>query len=183
VSDETTNDAPTTPSSRFEWRPEDVEVIDPDSAEGQLVEAEGQLIDALRDRDEYLDALQRLQADFENYRKRVVRTSDEAAARAAGDLVVKLLPVLDAFDLAQAHFAEGSEEAVAMGQARWLLLDTLVKEGLERVDEIGTDFDPQVHDAVAHEAGEGGPRVSEVLRAGYRWKGTVIRPAMVRVTG
>jgi molecular chaperone GrpE len=58
-----------------------------------------------RQRDEYLDALQRLQADFENYRKRVARSSMDAADRAAGEVVVKMLPVLDAFDLAAQHFS------------------------------------------------------------------------------
>ncbi len=58
--------------------------------------------DIERQRDEYLDALQRLQADFENYRKRVARSSMDAADRAAGEVVAKMLPVLDAFDLAAA---------------------------------------------------------------------------------
>jgi len=142
--------------------------------------------DAERQRDEYLDALQRLQAEFENYRKRVARISEDAVARATGDLVVKLLPVLDAFDLAQAHFASAlSEEALALTQARGLLLDTLVRDSLERIADVGVSFDPQVHDAVAHvEGDEGGDQVvDEVLRAGYRWKGGVLRPAMVRVKG
>ena len=137
-------------------------------------------------RDEYLDALQRLQADFENYRKRVSRSSEDAATRAVGDVVTKLLPVLDAFDLAQAHFSGApTQEARALDQARGLLLDALTKEGLDRIDAVGVTFDPQVHDAVAHIAGEEGGEqvVDEVLRAGYRWKGAVLRPAMVRVMG
>ena len=141
-----------------------------------------------RQRDDYLDALQRLQADFENYRKRVARSADDAAARASGEIVAKLLPVLDAFDLARAHFAEAaSDEAVAFDQARGLLLDALSREGLERLDATGVDFDPQVHDAVAHETasdeGATGPVVESVLRAGYRWKGAVLRPVMVTVRG
>ncbi len=141
--------------------------------------------DIERQRDDYLDALQRLQAEFENYRKRVARTSDDAVSRATGDLVVKLLPVLDAFDLAQAHFANAlSDEALALSQARGLLLDTLAKDGLERIADVGVPFDPQVHDAVAHVEGDGGEQVvDEVLRAGYRWKGGVLRPAMVKVKG
>lgn len=138
-----------------------------------------------RERDEYLATLQRLQADFENFRKRVMRDVDDAAARASGDLVNKMLPVLDAFDLAVAHF-EGSEgEAVtALAQSRSLLIDTLAKEGLVRVDEVGVAFDPVVHDAVAHEPSDDGEQViAEVLRAGYRWKGGVLRPAMVKVKG
>jgi molecular chaperone GrpE len=140
--------------------------------------------DVERERDEYLDALQRLQADFENYRKRVARSSMDAADRAAGEVVAKMLPVLDAFDLAAAHFLNApSEEAEALAQARGLLLDALSKEGLARIDEVGVAFDPQVHDAVAHIEGDEGPVVDQVLRAGYLWKGSVLRPAMVRVQG
>ncbi len=137
-------------------------------------------------RDEYLNALQRLQADFENYRKRVARSSEDAAQRAAGTLVASLLPVLDAFDLAAAHFAATpSDEATALNQSRALLLDALEKQGLERLATSGVSFDPQIHDAVAHVEGdgEGEQVVDDVLRAGYRWKGTVLRPAMVRVKG
>lgn len=143
-----------------------------------------------RQRDEYLDALQRLQADFENYRKRVARVAEDAAARAAGELAGKLLPVLDALDLAEAHFASStSDEAAALTQSRALLLDTLEKAGLERVDATGVAFDPTVHDAVAHVPlegageGDGTHEVTEVLRAGYRWHGAVLRPAMVQVRG
>ncbi|HUY43422.1 MAG TPA: nucleotide exchange factor GrpE [Acidimicrobiales bacterium] len=142
--------------------------------------------DAERERDEFRDTLQRLQADFENYRKRVARFSEEAATRGASDLVTRLLPVLDAFDLAVSHFATtNSDEVAALIQTRGLLLDTLTREGLERIDEARVEFDPQVHDAVAHVEGEGeGTQlVDDVLRAGYRWRGTVLRPAMVRVKG
>jgi len=145
-----------------------------------------ELSEAELQRDEYLNSLQRLQADFENYRKRVARSSEDAAQRAAGALVASLLPVLDAFDLAAAHFATTpSEEATALNQSRALLLDTLEKQGLERVADADVAFDPQIHDAVAHvEGGEGDEQlVDEVLRAGYRWKGSVLRPAMVKVKG
>jgi molecular chaperone GrpE len=144
------------------------------------------LSEAELQRDEYLNALQHLQADFENYRKRVSRSSEDAAVRAAGSLVASLLPVLDAFDLAAAHFATTpSEEATALNQSRALLLDALEKQGLERLADANVAFDPQIHDAVAHvEGGEGDEQlVDEVLRAGYRWKGSVLRPAMVRVKG
>jgi molecular chaperone GrpE len=117
----------------------------------------------------------------------VARSSEESAARAAGDVVSKLLPVLDALDLAQAHFVGvANEEAAAIDQSRALLLDTLAKQGLERIDAVGVAFDPQVHDAVAHVPGDEGDDeqiVEDVLRAGYRWKGAVLRPAMVRVKG
>ena len=151
-----------------------------------VVEEVEEVTEAQRQRDEYLDALQRLQADFENYRKRVARSSEDSATRAVGDLVNKLLPVLDAFDLAQAHFSNAeSDEVAALNQSRGLLLDVLAREGLERIDEVDVAFDPQVHDAVAHiEADAGEEQVIDgVLRAGYLWKGAVLRPAMVRVKG
>ncbi len=158
--------------------------------EAELPVASGEVVDerndAERQRDDYIDALQRLQADFENYRKRVVRAADEAADRAAGSLVRALLPVLDALDLAEEHLgALESEEAVALRQTRDLLVTTLAKEGLDRIDATGVSFDPTVHEAVSHEADdEGGDQhVAEVLRAGYQWRGTVLRAAMVRVRG
>jgi molecular chaperone GrpE len=139
------------------------------------------------ERDEYLLALQRTQADFENYRKRIQRMQDEQSARAATALVAKLLPVLDTLDLALAHQAEASAEsddAKALTAARSMLLDTLGKEGLERVDEASVPFDPAVHDAVARTEGEGSEEViDQVLRSGYRWRGQVLRPAMVSVRG
>jgi len=145
--------------------------------------------DVERERDEYLDALRRLQADFENYKKRVDRQFEELSARGATSLVLRVLPVLDTLDLAEEHLladdadADATEETRALVQARALLLDTLEKDGLERVGTAGEPFDPTVHDAVAHTDGEGGPIVDEVLRAGYKWRGQVLRPAMVKVKG
>jgi molecular chaperone GrpE len=140
-----------------------------------------------RERDEYLLALQRTQADFENYRKRIARLQDVQSARAAADLVSKLLPVLDTLDLAEAHLNESldvSEDGKALRASRAMLMDILGKEGLERLDRAEVPFDPSVHDAVAHTDGEGGETmVEEVFRSGYRWKGQVLRPAMVRVRG
>lgn len=136
-----------------------------------------------RERDEYLDALLRLQAEFDNYRKRVQRQQREILENAAASLVKKLLPVLDTADLALAH--GGGEDVKQVAGA---LFEILSKEGLERIDPEGQPFDPAHHDAVAHEPVEGQgapemPEVSEVLRAGYLWKGQILRPAMVKVRG
>ncbi|MGH9178019.1 MAG: nucleotide exchange factor GrpE, partial [Acidimicrobiales bacterium] len=128
-------------------------------------------------RDEYLDSLRRLQADFENYKKRIARQQVEAKERAAEELVVKLLPVLDTFDLALAHAEQGVEPIYRS------LMDVLGPAGLERIEPIGQPFDPNEHDAVLHEDGDADPEVIEVMRAGYRWKGRVLRPAMVKVKG
>jgi molecular chaperone GrpE len=163
---------------------------------------------ASRERDEYLDMLRRVQADFENYKKRMQRQQTDQVERASETLVAKLLPALDAFDLTRAHLTgpgTASAEVKALLAASVMVAEALAKEGLERIDAAGVAFDPTVHDAVEHApAAEGGaddgtggaddggddaggvasgPVVDGVLRAGYRWKGRVIRPAMVRVRG
>jgi molecular chaperone GrpE len=146
---------------------------------------------ARAERDEYLDALRRLQAEFENYRKRVSKQQVEQVERAAVSLVDKLLPVLDVLDLAAEHLGDGnSEEGKALVQASALLTDVLAKEGLERVDPVGAPFDPNSHEAVGNVPADEdedkgqkdeGPTVAQVMRPGYRWRGTVVRPAMVLV--
>jgi molecular chaperone GrpE len=163
----------------------DVERAGADDASAEVAAAEveedlDELARVSQQRDEYLDALRRLQADFENYKKRMIRQQTEHLERAAAGLVEKLLPVFDTVDLAVAH--GGGEEVKQIWTA---LFDALEREGLERIDPAGGVFDPTVHDAVAHEPGDGGrePEVSEVMRAGYRWKGRVLRPAMVKVKG
>jgi molecular chaperone GrpE len=142
-----------------------------------------------RERDEYLDMVRRVQADFENYKKRMQRQQSDTAERAGENLVSKLLPALDALDLARAHLSDEeriSSDVQAILQAISLITDVLAKDGLERIDDPGAAFDPTVHDAVEHAPAEGAGEsgvVADVLRAGYRWKGRVIRPAMVRVRG
>ncbi len=165
------------------------ESADDGVVEGEIVveEERDPMLVLKSERDEFLLALQRTQADFENYRKRIQRMQEEQSARAASALVTKLLPVLDTLDLAQAHQTEAStvsDDAKALSAARAMLLDALGKEGLERVDEAAVPFDPAVHDAVARTDGDGGEEViDEVLRSGYRWRGQVLRPAMVSVRG
>jgi molecular chaperone GrpE len=137
-----------------------------------------ELATVTRQRDDYLDALRHMQADFENYKKRVAKQQADLGERATQGLVDRLLPVLDTADLALAH---GAGEGVK--QIWDALSEALEKEGLERIDVAGAPFDPNLHDAVAHEPGDGAQEVAEVMRAGYRWKGRVIRPAMVKVRG
>ena len=157
----------------------------PESADGigdldEELPKDDPLSEALAERDDYRDALVRLQADFENYKKRMLKQQTEYLERAAGQLVDKLLPVLDAADLAMAH--GGGED---IKQVTGALMSALEKEGLERIAGEGSAFDPTLHDAVMHEPAEEGSEqiVTEVLRAGYKWKGRVLRPAMVKVRG
>jgi len=133
------------------------------------------------ERDGYLADLQRMTAEFANYRKQADRRTLEVGARARGDLVEKLLPVLDACDLAIEHGAED------VAPIRSSLVHSLEPVGLEVLDPAGQPFDPTRHEAVLHEPADegddGGQVVAEVLRRGYAWEGRVLRPAMVRVQG
>jgi molecular chaperone GrpE len=128
------------------------------------------------ERDQYLALAQSKQAEFENYKKRIMKQQADHLAHAAASLVEKLLPVLDAMDAGVAH---GDESVAPM---RGQLLGVLEKEGLSRIDPVGEPFDPNEQEAVASEEGEGGEAtVAETFRAGYRWNGRLLRPAMVRV--
>jgi molecular chaperone GrpE len=133
-------------------------------------------------RDEYLALAQRLQAEFENYKKQTMKRNTEVVEHAGSQLAAKLLPVLDAFDNAIIQGVDG------ISPIHKALFDVLQKEGLEVIDTDGDDvvFDPNLHEAVMHEsAGENDkePVVSDTLRTGYLWKGRVLRPAMVKVRG
>ena len=155
------------------------------SAEAEPVEAievEDLVADLERvsaERDQYLDASRRIQAEFENYKKQVSKREADARERANDSLIGELLPVLDAFDGA---LANGADDVAPM---RSTFLDALGKQGLERIDPADAPFDPTLHEAVLHEDGDGGdgPVVAEVMRAGYTWKGRVLRPAMVKTRG
>jgi molecular chaperone GrpE len=129
------------------------EAIDLSEIGSYLSRSDG-LKDVIAQRDEYLDSLRRLQADFDNYRKRAIRQQTELVERATEGLLVRLLPVLDALDLAMAHLpatekGSDSEAMKSLVQIGTLLRDVLEREGLERIDAVGVPFDPTIHDAVA----------------------------------
>jgi molecular chaperone GrpE len=152
----------------------DAALEEPDvpSVEGLVADLER----VVAERDQYLALAQSKQAEFENYKKRIMKQQADHLAHAAAALVEKLLPVLDAMDAGVAH----GDESVAPMRAQ--LLGVLEKEGLSRIDPVGEPFDPNDQEAVASEDGEGGePTVAETFRAGYRWNGRLLRPAMVRV--
>ena len=159
----------------------DAEIIDAeadaDAAVLEAVELAGRLE---TERDEYLDLARRVQADFENYKRRVDQQNVELRARAAEQLARELLPVLDAGEAAS---AQGMQDAAAIYNQ---LLSTLEKQGLARVAESDVEFDPNIHEAVMHEEGESEGEVAvvtEILRTGYLWNDRVLRPAMVKVLG
>ncbi len=133
--------------------------------------------------DERTADLQRLKAEFDNYRKRMLRDQTTHLERATAGLVEQLLPVLDSFELALGSGGTDVErlrKGVGLGYGE--LLGALEKAGLERIEALGKPFDPEEHEAVMHVEDDGGdPGVRDVVRSGYRFKGRVIRPAMVKV--
>jgi molecular chaperone GrpE len=137
-----------------------------------------------RQRDEYLDSLRRLKAEFDNFRKRTARDSAAQSARASEALVKELLPVLD--DLERALVAaEEHEEAKLEDGVRLVhraLADVLVRAGLAEIETDGS-FDPHVHEALLAQPVEGAEpgSVVEVLQKGYRLGDRVLRPARVVV--
>lgn len=132
----------------------------------------------LKERNEFKDIALRLQADFENYKKRVATQQQDEVDRATGRIADALLPVLDACEAAFTHGADGVEPIWSA------LIGALSKQGLVALDLVDKPFDPAVAEAVVHEEGDGGePVVVEVLRTGYQWKGRVLRAAMVKVRG
>ncbi len=150
-----------------------------------LADVEDELAQARKEAEEYRDHLQRLQAEFDNYRKRVLKEQTRAVEMAARPVVLRLLEVMDDFDLALAAADPTSDFAkfrkgVELVYAK--LVDAMKAEGLERIGAEGRPFDPEEHEALMQTGGgEGEPHVAEVFRQGYRLKGSVIRPASVRV--
>lgn len=157
-------------------------------AEEELSEHVEEQVDELaavaKERDEYLDALQRLKAEFDNYRKRMARDQEELVARASERLVRALLPVLDdlerALDAAAEHEEAKLEEGVRLVHRS--LADALAKEGLAEISTDGS-FDPHTQEALLSqpsEADEG--TVVQVLQKGYTLGERVLRPARVVIS-
>ena len=170
-------------TDRRRVRPEDedgVAEVAPDAGVGAP-----ELEEAKRQAAEYLDHLQRLQAEFANYKKRVLKEQTRAVEMASEPIVARLLEVLDEFDLALMSAEQKPDfdkflHGVELVYAK--LKDILGTEGLQRIEAEGKPFDPELHEALMQSGGgEGEPVVADVLRPGYTLKGRVIRPAGVKV--
>lgn len=137
---------------------------------------------------EHLEDLQRLKAEFDNFRKRMLREQTEAIGRAGQRLVEELLDVVDDFDLALGALGSLGEEHAALAKGveavYGKLFALLGKEGVERIDASGVPFDTEIHEAVAHDdnGADGELMVAEVFRPGYKMGQKVLRPAMVKVS-
>jgi molecular chaperone GrpE len=131
------------------------------------------------------NTLVRLQADFDNYRKRTEKERDQARHRGVENLIEQLLPVLDGFDRALAAHDDPAYEDYRKGfeLIRKQLWDLLAKQGVHRIESVGKEFDPNVHHAVEHVPTNDYPdgAVIDEFQPGYMFHHRVLRPAMVRV--
>jgi molecular chaperone GrpE len=128
------------------------------------------------------DRLMRLQADFENYKKRAVKENEAVRENASAEVILKLLPVVDDFGIAMAHIDKAANKEVWHGMELVYnkLKDALKKEGVEEMKAVGERFDPYRHDALRQGEGEEG-KIAEVIQKGYTLKGKVLRHAKVVV--
>jgi molecular chaperone GrpE len=167
--------------------------------EGDLISAE--LTAAQAELDEYRDTLLRLKAEFDNYKKRVLREQTALIERASAQLIRELLPVLDSFEAALAMPVEGESAAEKLRAGVELvwnqMMAVLENAGLDRIADVDVPFDPQRHEAVMTvdepreepdggsdgDGGESSLTVESLLRSGYALRGRVVRPAMVKVRG
>ena len=163
----------------------DAPILGEETAADDAVGVADDLASAQAEAGQYLDHLRRLQAEFDNYRKRVVKEQTELSELGAMPVARRLLEVLDDFELALMHAGEDVDsdrllKGVELVYAK--LLDVLGAEGLERIQAEGAPFDPELHEALMQTGeGVGEPHVAEVFRPGYALRGRVIRPAGVRV--
>ena len=144
-----------------------------------LADTELDLAAVVAERDAYLADLQRVTAEFTNFRRQTMKRNTELVAQAASRLARELLVVLDACEAAVGQGVEGIEALQSQ------LLGVLSAEGLSVLGTVDEPFDPGFHEAVMSEEsgddGQAAPTVAEVLRTGYAWNGKVLRPAMVKV--
>ena len=154
------------------------------AAEEEIVKDLKPLLEASRQKaEEYLNLAQRVQADFDNFRRRNVNVRADAFEDGARELVKTLLPVVD--NLERALAAESTDETLKSGVAMVYkqLTDILQKRGVEVIDRAGEKFDPNLESAVLQGTEEDGEKgtVCQVLQKGYRMGGVILRSAMVKV--
>jgi molecular chaperone GrpE len=157
---------------------------DPANEEERIVEPEPEPESEEEQPEDYLALAQRVQADFENYRKRAAREAAAAGERARSGLVRELLPIVDNLERALTSAEEGEQhlaEGVRLVHSE--LIAVLERNGVQQFDPAGEKFDPAEHEALSvRDEGESG-LVLDVVEKGYRSNGTVLRPARVVVSG
>ncbi len=144
------------------------------------------LVDAQKERDEYLDLAKRTKADFENYRKRMGAEVSAAQTRGKVEVAREVIEAVDNLERALETAGAGDGEGLAGGVEMVLggLRETLARNGVEAIDPEGEKFDPQWHEALSTQAVEGAEsgHVVEVMQKGYRVGEQLVRPARVVVS-
>lgn len=132
---------------------------------------------------EYKDGWARAQADFQNYKKRLERDNELTYTSMKGDIVKKILPVLDDLERALQNRPADNPWANGVELIARKLQNVLESEGIKRIEAEGVEFDPNFHEAISHEPADGvkSGYVIGVVQNGYMLGERVIRPAMVRV--
>jgi molecular chaperone GrpE len=164
------------------------QVESPVPVDAEAVEAlKAELEAARKTSDEYLTKLKYLQADFENYKKRVSREVDDAITFGNQKLITELLTVLDELEYAlSAGKKSDNKDALLRGVEITLkkLYGLLEKEGLAKIETIGKTFNPYTHDVVQRvSGGSEDDLIVEEIRAGFTLKGKVLRPSLVKIAG
>lgn len=154
--------------------------------ETSLEEMTSQLEEAQREREQFKRLLQRVQAEFSNYRKRAEEERREHEQQANERLILKLLPVLDEFELAIGHARESGADRPWLEGVKLIhrkVSSILESEGVVPIEALGKQFDPFEHEAVVYQETKEEPegKVMAVLRGGYKVHGKVLRPAQVAV--
>ena len=139
------------------------------------------------DLDRFRDLAMRSQADFENYKKRCAREKEDAVKYANGSLLERLLPIIDNFELGlSAARAEGEQSPIYAGMNLVLrqINDFLTDNGAQPIEAVGQKFDPNLHEAIAHEPSDSVPenQIIRQTRRGYRFKDRLLRPSSVVVS-
>ena len=158
-----------------------------ETAAGATPEAEDDSEGLQADLDRFRDLALRSQADFENYKKRSAREKEEAIKYANSSLLERLIAIVDNFELGlEAARAEGEKSPVFSGMSMVLkqLMDFLADSGLQPINSMGQKFDPNLHEAIAHEPSDKFPEgtVIRQTRRGYRMKDRLLRPSSVVVS-
>ena len=164
----------------------DSEIIPDEAPAALLKRLRDELKKAQAERGEYLAGWQRTKADFINLRKRDEEEKQQFATFAAGKFAEDLLPTLDGFEQAIAHKESNDTWRSGIEQIHQHLDSVLKKNGLEKFGTVGDAYNPEFHEGVATMPainGEKEETVAEVLQAGYKFKGRVLRPARVKVFG
>jgi molecular chaperone GrpE len=163
------------------------EELEIEELENEIDVLRAELEECKKIEDDYIDRIKRLQADYDNYRKRTIKEHLEHLKRANKDLISKLLPIIDNFEMALEAAGEmgGKEKGLYKGVKMIYdnLMDLLKKENVTVIEPVGEEFDPKVCEAAVTEAADdvAEGKVLEVLRKGYMIDDFVIRPAAVKV--